>query len=171
MCQIAGGGEDKIKGGILRDIRRRDVNIQPGNSSGRKKTSLQRQNGTQNGAVGGLFVRVVRMAAVVLVAGAFFHTYIKFDQEINVASAEIEAINQRLKDLDLQIQVLDNRYEECCTLEFIERQIARFNLPLVELRQDQQIVMHLYSKEQLARLAASRRSYYRTAENNRFGKR
>lgn len=144
------------------------MNIQPGKSS-RKRTTVKEQNRNQgdSGAFGVLFIRMVRMALGTLILGAFFHTYIKLDQDINVASEEIAAVNSRIGELDRQIQVLDNRYEECCTLEFIENQIARFNLPLVELRQDQQILMRLYTNEQLARVSALKRNYHRTADNNR----
>ena len=42
-------------------------------------------------------------------------------------------------------------YANCTTREFIDRQIARFDLPLYELQLNQQREIRVYSNEELAR--------------------
>ncbi|MBO5668140.1 MAG: hypothetical protein J6S43_03350 [Lentisphaeria bacterium] len=129
-------------------------NIQPGSTGGRR-SSPQRKQDYSGGvdALCGLLARVGSAALVILVIGAFFHTYIKLDQQINQASAEIARVDERIVQMNRDVEALNMRFANCSTREFIMRQIARFKLPLVELRQDQQQYIRVYSGEQLARLA------------------
>ena len=130
------------------------MNIQPGGESARK--SIRRQSSIPKdagkAAICNLVASVVQAALFILVIGAFFHMYIKLDQEINSASAEIRKVDDRIASLDRDIEGLKGRYARCSSRRFISQQIARFRLPLKPIRYDQQQVMRVYSNDQLARL-------------------
>ena len=127
-------------------------NIQPGNSHGRRVVRQKESDGSGLDALFGLCARVTQTALVILILGAFFHTYIKLDNEIDRASLEIRKVSERIKAVDRDIAGLKGRYAVCTSRGFIVRQIARFKLPLAPIRHDQRQEMHLYSNEQLARL-------------------
>ncbi|MBO7327946.1 MAG: hypothetical protein J6W00_04150 [Lentisphaeria bacterium] len=130
------------------------MNIQPGGATAGR--SIRRQSSqpkdTGKAAICNLVASVVQAALFILVVGAFFHMYIKLDQEINAASAEIRKVDEKIASLDRDIEGLKGRYARCTSREFITQQIARFRLPLRPIRYDQQQVMRVYSSEQLARL-------------------
>lgn len=130
------------------------MNIQPG-GQGRRKV-VRRNNGADENkgseAFFHLLASVGQAALFILVIGAFFHMYIKLDQEINVIEDEICRINEDISSLDRDIEGLKGRYARCSSRQFICQQIARFNLPLEQIRYDQQEVIRVYSNEQLARL-------------------
>ena len=132
----------------------RMMNIQPGGASACK--SIRQQNSmskdTGKAAICNLIASVVQAALFILVIGAFFHMYIKLDQEINAASAEIRKVDERIASLDRDIEGLKGRYARCSSRQFICQQIARFRLPLKPIRYDQQQLMRVYSSEQLAGL-------------------
>ena len=129
-------------------------NIQPGNSGGVKSVSRRKEDYSKGvDAFCGLLARVGSAAIVILVIGAFFHTYIKLDQQINQATAEIARVNEKIVQTGRDVEALNMRFANCSTREFIMRQIARFDLPLVELRQDHQQYIRVYSGEQLASLS------------------
>ena len=128
-------------------------NIQPGNSSGRR---VIRKSSSDNGqgvdALCGLCARVFQTALILLVIGAFFHTYIKLDNEIDRAALEIRKVNEKIAAVERNIDGLKGRYAICSSRQFIIRQIARFNLPLAPIRHDQRQEIRLYSNKQLANL-------------------
>lgn len=146
------------------------MNIQPGNSSGQQKK--KNRNDMQGGGwneVCRLIARVLNIAVFLAVYGALLHTYIKFDQQINAASVEINRINEEISQIAREVDSLNNEYAYCSSRAFIDKQIAKFNLPLQELRQSQQKRIHLYSNAQLAKIF--RRGYLadrRVAVDNRL---
>ena len=93
----------------------RMMNIQPGGASACK--SIRQQNSmskdTGKAAICNLIASVVQAALFILVIGAFFHMYIKLDQEINAASAEIRKVDERIASLDRDIEGLKGRYARC----------------------------------------------------------
>ena len=143
------------------------MNIQPGKSSERK--SIRQSSPDHSGveALCNLLARVGQTALLVFIVGAFFHTYIRVDQEINGASAEIERIDRQIKQVDREIAAFEMDYANCTTREFIDRQIANFKLPLYEIRLDQQRRIRLYTNEELARMPLPVRNDRRMAIDNR----
>ena len=130
------------------------MNIQPG-GQGRKKSAANRNSQPKesgNAAVCGLISSVINAALVILVVGAFLHTYIKLDQEINVTAAEIRRVDEAIASAERDLEGLKGRYARCSSRQFICQQIARFRLPLKPIRYDQQQLMRVYSSEQLAGL-------------------
>lgn len=130
------------------------MNIQPGGQARRKVASCKNSGAGNNGsdAFFHLLASVGQAALFILVIGAFFHMYIKLDQEINMTESEIRRVNERIASLDRDIEGLKGRYARCSSRQFICQQIARFNLPLEQIRYDQQETIRIYSREQLARL-------------------
>lgn len=130
------------------------MNIQPGGQGRRKvaKCKNSKENGSGSDAFFHLLASVAQAALFILVVGAFFHMYIKLDQEINVTEEEIRNVNERIVSLDRDMEGLKGRYARCSSRQFICQQIARFNLPLEQIRYDQQEVIRIYTNEQLARL-------------------
>ena len=144
------------------------MNIQPGNSKTRKKTVARSgDHGSGFDALCGLFARIGQVALFIFLFGALFHTYIKLDQEINSADAELRRINEECAAIDRDIAMLKTRRDDCSTLPFTQQQIARFNLDLHYIRQDQQQDIHLYSNAQLARLKRHRMPSGQLAMDNR----
>ncbi len=132
------------------------LNIQPGKSSGRKGSKAPEPDHSGVDALCSLFARVGQTALLILVVGAFFHTFIKLDQDINSTTAEITQVERKIQQTDRDIEGLKMDYANCTTREFIDRQIVKFNLPLQELRLDQQREIRLYTDEELARMRNSR---------------
>lgn len=130
------------------------MNIQPGGRGQRKsagkKSSAPKESG--KAAVCGLISSVINAALVILVIGAFLHTYIKLDQEINVTEAEIRRVDERIASAERDLEGLKGRYARCSSRQFIRQQIARFKLPLEQIRYDQQQIIRVFSNEQLARM-------------------
>jgi type II secretory pathway component PulJ len=115
-----------------------------------------------------LVARVTQTALLLLVIGAFFHTFIKLDQDINNTTSEINQVERKIQQTDREIAGLKMDYANCTTREFIDRQIARFDLPLEELQLDQQREIRIYSNEELAyRRFNSRRGGRRVAMDRR----
>ncbi len=128
------------------------LNIQPGNSTSRQcsKGREPEQSGGVD-ALCSLIARVAQTALLLLVIGAFFHTFIKLDQDINNTTQEINQVERKILQTDREISGLKMDYANCTTREFIDRQIARFDLPLYELQLNQQREIRVYSNEELAR--------------------
>ena len=130
------------------------MNIQPG-GQGRKKSAANRNSQPKesgNAAVCGLISSVINAALVILVVGAFLHTYIKLDQEINVTAAEIRRVDEAIVSAERDLEGLKGRYARCSSRQFIRQQIVRFKLPLEQVRYDQQQIIRIFSNEQLARM-------------------
>lgn len=128
------------------------LNIQPGDSC-RKRSVRRRETDTSIvETLGKFFSKVWTIALVLLVFGGLFHTYIKFDQDINEISSEIQRVNERIAMLDRDIDGLKGDYANCTSRSFIIGQIRRFKLNLEPIRYDQQHSIRIYSDEQLARL-------------------
>ena len=65
---------------------------------------------------------------------------------------EVRKIDEQIAELDRDIEGLRGRYARCSSRQFICQQIARFKLPLEQIRYDQQEMIRVYTNEQLARL-------------------
>ena len=119
------------------------------------------------GALCSLITRMISFAVVILIIAALFHTYIKLDQEINSTKEEISRINANIVSMKRDIETQDMRLAGFSTREYIERQIAHFNLPLVELRQDQQIRVKVFNDAQLAKIYSPRNRMRQNASVSR----
>lgn len=145
------------------------MNIQPGSSGTRKKTGRRTSDhGGGFDALCGLFASIGQVALIIILFGALFYTYIKLDQEINGADAEIRRINEECASVEREIAMLKNRRDDCSTLLYIQQQIARFDLGLKYVTQEQQQDIHLYSNAQLAQMRRYRMTSGQVAmDNNR----
>jgi hypothetical protein len=144
-------------------------NIQPGNSSGAKKVRKSEPVHAGLDACFSLLARVMQTALLLLIVGAFFHTYIKLDQEINSTAAEIRRVDNMIVQVERETDGLRMEYANCSSRPFIERQIAAFKLPLKEMTQDQQRFIRVYTPEQLARMPRPViRSRYASVDNSRI---
>lgn len=129
------------------------MNIQPGSNQGRRKTVSGRNSGTSGfDELCSLIARVGHAALVILIFGALFHTYIKLDNEIDSTEAEIRKTSERIALLDRDIEGLKVRYATCSSRQFIVQQIRKFGLKLEPVRHDQRQTMHIFTKEQIARM-------------------
>ena len=130
------------------------MNIQPGGQGRKRRSTSKSTEPKESGraAVCGLISSVINAALVILVIGAFLHTYIKLDQEINITSAEIRRVDEKIASAERDLEGLKGRYARCSSRQFIRQQIARFKLPLEQIRYDQQQVIRVFSNEQLARM-------------------
>ncbi len=130
------------------------MNIQPGGQGKRKKATQLNKSTKESGgeAVCHMLASITQAALLIFVIGAFFHAYIKLDQEINTTAAEVRKIDEQIAELDRDIEGLRGRYARCSSRQFICQQIARFKLPLEQIRYDQQEMIRVYTNEQLARL-------------------
>lgn len=131
------------------------MNIQPGNSSTRRK-DVRREDRDNSGGVRalcGLLARVLHTAVIVAVIGVFFHTYIKLEQQKDAVVAEIRSVNERIAEVDREIEGLRGAYADRSSQQYISAQIRRFRLPLVPTRLSQRCNMHVYGSDLLARVA------------------
>ena len=131
------------------------MNIQPGNS-GTRRNCVRRDDRDNFGGVKalcGLLARVLHTAVIVAVIGVFFHTYIKLEQQKDALVAEIRGVNERIAEVDREIEGLRGTYADRSSRRYINAQIRRFRLPLVPTRLSQRHVMRIYGSDQLARVA------------------
>lgn len=128
------------------------LNIRPGHL---KKTTKPVRSAVNSGGIDALCslaVRYINTAVVILILGAFFYTYIRLEQDINTVKEEINRIDVNIVSMKRDIETQDMRLAAYSTREYIESRIAHYNLPLVELRQDQQIRVKVYTDAQLANI-------------------
>ena len=145
-------------------------NIQPGNSTTSKKVRKPEPGHAGLDACFSLFARVLQTALLLLIVGAFFHLYIKLDQEINSTAAEIRRVDNMIVQVERETDGLRMEYANCSSRSFIERQIVLFKLPLKEMTQDQQRFIRVYTPEQLARMPRPAvRSRQVSLDNGRMG--
>ena len=141
-------------------------NIQPGNSTGRKSVPQSVPDHSGWDSICGLVARVGQTALLLFIVGAFFHTYIKIDTDVNTTSSEIERVNRQIRQVDREISGLKMDYANCTTREFIDRQIVKFELPLQEIPVDQQSTIVLRSNDDIARFYNRTPATRRVAMNN-----
>ena len=148
------------------------MNIQPGGSGVRR--SVRRESQDNSGGVKalcGLLARVMHTALFIAVVGIFFHTYIKLEQDCDAVILEIREVNERITGVEREIEGLRVAYADRSSRGFINRQIARFKLPLVPTRYEQRQPMRVFSSEQLARIAYPMPGPQVAADNRRIGSR
>ena len=129
------------------------LNIRPGHSKPQQKRAKSTADNTGGmDALCNLGARFISTAVVILILAALFHAYIKLNQDINTVKEEISRTEANIAAMKRDIETQDMRLATYSTSEYIKRQIRHFNLPLVELRQDQQIRVKVYTDAQLAHM-------------------